>query len=228
MEYAVTKFYLLLFLCVRLRRRRSSGNDGRGNDSIELREARLKIRVALRLDPSLIGTAAARGAFTIPGVEAINHVHSFDNLADGRESLGIESGVVPEVDKELRGPGVWTSGGKGHPAAFIRLRNGVVWIVCLHPCARHSGIARDAELGHEAGQDAEKRHVFKESGADKIVEPVRSTRRPAAMHFNDEIALGGRELRSESFRRFRRERPGIQQIRLRRRGFFLRECCGTY
>ena len=55
-------------------------------------------------------------------------------------------------------------------------------------------IAVDAELHHEALDDAEEGDVVEVAELDQVVEAVGAERRPVAMHLDDEVALGRRDI----------------------------------
>src|SRR5262245_50208263 len=75
--------------------------NGGGFDEIEAWELGVQIGVALRLDAALVGTLAARGALAVAVVELVHHVHPGHDLAEGREALAVEAGIVAEVDEHL-------------------------------------------------------------------------------------------------------------------------------
>ena len=73
-------------------------------------------------------------------------------------------------------------------------------------------IAVDAELHHEALDDAEEARVVEEAVLDEIVEAVGADRRPVAMHLDDEAALARVELHLVDGGRLLVQAGGIGQI----------------
>ena len=73
------------------------------------------------------------------------------------------------------------------------------------------GVGAEAELHHEAGNDAEEGGVGEVAVADEVVKAVCAEGRPVAMDFDDEVAGGGGELCLEDRRRLGVERCGIEQ-----------------
>merc|ERR1719504_143246 len=65
-------------------------------DVAQVGELLLEVRVALRLDLALVGRLAVSGEDRLRNVQPLRH------LADGREALLVEEGVVVIVDEHLR------------------------------------------------------------------------------------------------------------------------------
>ena len=63
----------------------------------------------------------------------------------------------------------------------------------------------NAELRHEAGDDAKEAHAVVETGAHEVVEAVDASRRPGAVYRDDEIALCRAEAHPEAVGRLLRE-----------------------
>ena len=58
-------------------------------------------------------------------------------------------------------------------------------------------VAREAELGEDAGPYAVDAGVVVEPEAHQVEEPVRTDRRPVAVHFDDEITFASGESRTK-------------------------------
>src|SRR4029079_15534583 len=151
-----------------------------------LAEVALKVGIALRLKTGLVGTAAARRALAVFGVELVHHVHAGDDPAERREALTVERGVVAEVDEHLAGAGVRPGHRIGDKAAPVALFHRVSLDTRLPPRRRYLRIAADAELHHEARDHAKEAAVVGEAVLDEIVEAVGAVRRPVAVYFDDE------------------------------------------
>src|SRR5687767_1593682 len=83
----------------------------------------LQIGIAFHLQPALVGAATARRALAVLGVELVDHLHALDHLAERRETLAIETGVVSEIDEHLTGAGVRSRHRVGDEAALVALRH---------------------------------------------------------------------------------------------------------
>src|SRR6202140_2121019 len=129
--------------------------DGRFLDVVEIGERAGQISVALALDAILRRSAPARSAFAVFGIEAIDDIHARYDLAERRKALPVQRAVVGEIDEHLRGAGVGTRRGKGDIAAPVALLHRIVLDARLAPHRRELRIAVDAELHHEARDDAE-------------------------------------------------------------------------
>src|SRR5208283_5158742 len=64
--------------------------------AVELRELRVEVRIALRLDPALVGPHAAGRALAVALVELVDDLHAAEHLAERGEPHGIEAGVVDQ------------------------------------------------------------------------------------------------------------------------------------
>src|SRR6185312_1201934 len=148
-------------------------------------------------------------------VDLFDDAHARDDLAEGREAHRIEPAVVSVVDEDLGRAHVRTGGGEGDGAFGVRvLRRRIVLEGGGAPDAVDRRIAVDAELHHEALDDAEEGDVVVVAELDEVVEAIGAERRPVAMHLDHEVALGRRELhfvgrgrRGRGLRR-RQERAG--------------------
>src|SRR4029450_12073326 len=109
--------------------------DRRRLDEIELGEALFEIGVALALNAALVGSVPVRGAFAVAAIERVHHLHAGHDLAEGREALAIEQGVVGEIDEHLGRARVRSGGGEGDRAALIALLYGIVLDVGVAPGA---------------------------------------------------------------------------------------------
>ena len=211
------------------------GDDGRGLDIIEVREIFFQVGVAFHLNATLIRSMTAElRRVAIPAVNFVHHVHSFGHFAERRETLPIETGVVAEVDEQLRGARVWTGGGKSDGAARVAALDGVVWYRRFAPLRGDVRVAVDAELAHEAGNHTEEGDVRKVAGTNQVVKTVRAVGRKRAGDFNGEFPSGRVELCLESLRRLLGELGGISKawrggrrlLRVIRRRFVGRLCFG--
>src|SRR4029077_10910392 len=87
-------------------------------DVIELRERRLQVGVALRLDRALVRLLAVLIR------DLLDHVHVGRHFAERREALRIEERVVLEVDEHLRRPRVFAGRGEGDVALLVAVAGG--------------------------------------------------------------------------------------------------------
>src|ERR1700719_3625070 len=129
--------------------------DRRLLDVVHIGKLRRQISVAFALDAVLRRSAAARRAFAVIGIERIDHGHARHDLAERRKALAVERCVVGEIDEHLGGAGVRAGRGEGDVAAPVALFYRIVLDARLTPYRRELWIAVDAELHHEAGDDAE-------------------------------------------------------------------------
>ena len=169
-------------------------------DVVELREVLFQEGVPLCLD----GTLGAGGAFAVTLEEAVDHVHSLADFAEGSEALAVEKAVIAVVDEELDGAGVGSAGfGEGDFAGCIRdFGFAVIFDVSVLPDFVDGGVAVDSELNHEAVNSAEEGDIVEVTDFDKVVETVSAERRPVAIGGDFERALGGVEDGGELFRCF--------------------------
>ena len=75
-----------------------------------------------------------------------------------------------------------------------------------------AGLAFKPNCTMNPGSTRKNATLVEEPALHQIVEAIRAVRRPIAMHFHNEIALGGHELRFEDFRGF-----GVQRCRIHQR-----------
>src|SRR5215813_13547738 len=103
------------------------------------------------------GTHPAAGVFSVAAVELLHNVPAFNNLAEGSKGgLGIiDSGVVAEVDVNLRGACSRAGVGKGDVAGCVVDLEGIVRNGFMTPGLRDPGIAGDPKLNPTSGNDAE-------------------------------------------------------------------------
>ena len=55
--------------------------------------------LALLFDLALIGAAATRRAFAVPGIQSIDHVHAVGDLRERSEAHAIEAWIIGQVDE---------------------------------------------------------------------------------------------------------------------------------
>src|SRR3954469_23048246 len=94
------------------------------------------------------GAHPAAGVYSIAAVELLHNIPAFNHLAEGSKSgLGIiASGVVAEVDVNLRGARSRAGVGKGDVAGFVVYLEGIVRNGFMTPGLRDPGIAGNAKL----------------------------------------------------------------------------------
>ena len=171
----------------------SLGDDRRLLHVVEPREVLVEVVVAAELDQPLVGTAAARSALAIPGVQLVHDLHPIDDLPEGRETHAVQPAVVPEVDEDLGRPRVRAGHGVADEAPRVARHDRVVGDLLLSPGRRHRRVAVDPELRHEPGDHAEEAHVVVVAVGNEVVEAVCAVGRPGTVDFDDEIALAGFE-----------------------------------
>ncbi len=96
-------------------------------DVIELRKCPREIRVALRLDPSLIRQ------FPVLGVDLVDDLHAGDDLAEWGKALSVKSGVVFEIDEHLGRPGSRAGGRKCDVPPLIAFLHRIIGDVGVPP-----------------------------------------------------------------------------------------------
>ena len=151
------------------------------------------------------------GLLAVAGEDLVDHVHAFDDRAEGGEAHGVEAGVVSIVDEELGGAGVGAGGGEDEGSALVALQDGVVLDSGDGPDLVDGGVGAEAELDDEALDDAKEGGVGEVAVADQVVKAVCAEGRPVAMDFDDEVAGGGGELCLEDGRRLGLERCRVEQ-----------------
>jgi len=157
-------------------------------DIRELGKARGEVIVAVLLEEHLVRPLAARCTFTISTVELVDDVHALSDLPDGREAAAVQKRIVVGVDEELRRPRVGAARREHQRTAFIGDFNGVILEAAAAPLGHDIGVAIDAELADEAGENTEEAAALEEGRLAELLEPRRAQGRPAGMHLG-----GGRE-----------------------------------
>src|SRR5215469_1675685 len=124
------------------------------------------------------GTHPAAGVFSVTAVELLHNIPAFHHLAEGSKGgLGIiRSGVVAEVDVNLRGARSRAGVGKGDVAALVVDLERIVGNGFMTPGLRHLGIAGDTKLNPTPGNDSEEARVVVIMLADQLVKAVRTFR----------------------------------------------------
>jgi len=157
--------------------RRGCSYEGRGHDFVELRPVRGDIFFAALGDVFLVHA----GGFTVLVVKHLDGVHAVAiHYAEGSEALGVEGGVVLEIDEELCGAGVGPSGGEDEGAAPIGLIAGVILNGCLFPGGVDLRVGAESELGDKTRKDAKETGIVEIVMANEIVEAVGAERGPGA------------------------------------------------
>src|SRR5206468_10475383 len=87
--------------------------DRRLLDEIELRELLVQIAVAFILNRALVRLLAVLAG------DLFDYFHTRDDLTERGEALGIEEGVVLEVDEDLRRAGVRAARREGDVSLFV-------------------------------------------------------------------------------------------------------------
>src|ERR1700739_2327264 len=119
------------------------------------------------------GAHSASGAFSVAAVELLHNIPAFNNLAEGSKGgLGIKSGVVAQIDVNLRGARSRAGVGKGNVARLVVDLESVVRNGFMSPGLRHLGIAGDTKLDPTPGNHAEEARVVVIMLADQLVKTV--------------------------------------------------------
>src|SRR5690349_4103457 len=136
-------------------------NNHRANEVVEFRKFFVQIGVAAFEQFVLMsGTHPAARVFSVTAVELLHNVPAFNNLAEGSKGgLGIQSGVVAEVDVNLRGARSRTGVGKRDVAGFVGDLEGIVRNGFMTPGLRHPGIPGDTKLDPPPGNYSEEARV---------------------------------------------------------------------
>src|SRR5271163_484599 len=196
--------------CARSRNRR---RNLRRLDAVKFRESFFEISIALIRDFLLM----IGGRLLVAAVKILNHVHARSYLAEWGETLGvvIESGVVAQIDENLRRTRIRTSRLSERNRAFgIGLRDRIVLDVGALPSLVDRGAPGQSKLHYEAGNNAKKFYATEIAVLDQIVETVSFIRSPRPRHLHDEITLSSRECGFINVRRFGIERCWVQQPRI--------------
>ena len=88
------------------RRGRNGRNDPSQLDLVDVRKIGFQVGVAL------FGDQILAWGFAVNRIYFVDHVHAFDDIAEGGEAHAVEAGVVSIVDEQLGGAGVGTGGGE--------------------------------------------------------------------------------------------------------------------
>ncbi len=183
-------------------------NDGGGLDGVEARPLGGKIFFATLADGVLIHA----GGVAVLVVKHFDEFHAIAiNHPEGGEALGIERGVVFEIDEKLRGAGVGSGGGEDDGAALVALRVRIVLDGGLVPCGGSRRTSADTELRDEIGKDAEETSIIEVVVLDEIVEAIGAERRPGARDGDGEFAAGSIEFDLVGIGSFVFEESGFQE-----------------
>jgi hypothetical protein len=99
----------------------------------------------------------------------------------------VEVAVVDVVDEKLRRARVRSARCKSHVSALVaHAARLVVHDAVRAPLARDGGVAREPELNHETGHDAEEARVVVEPLVDELAEARAADRRPEVARAHDE------------------------------------------
>ena len=150
-------------------------NYRRANQVVQLRKFFVHVGVAaFEYFVLMSGTHSAAGAFSVAAVELLHNIPAFNHLAEGgKGGLGIiASGVVAEVDVNLRGTRSRAGVGKGDVAGFVVYLQGIVRNGFMTPGLRDPRIAGNAKLNPTPGNDPEKARVVVIMLADQLVKAV--------------------------------------------------------
>src|ERR1041385_7793379 len=145
------------------------------------------------------GTHPAAGVFSVAAVELLHNIPAFHHLAERSKSgLGIiASGVVAEVDENLRGARSRAGVGKGDIAKRVVDLEGIVRNGFMTPALRNLGIAGDPKLNPTPGNHPEEARVVVIMLADQLVKAVSAFRWPIAVRLDDEASGGSVDAGSE-------------------------------
>src|SRR5689334_12882611 len=162
------------------------------------------------------GTHAAAGVFSVAAVELLHNIPAFNHLAEGSKGglRVIASGVVAQVDENLRGARSRAGVGKGNIAGCVVDLERVIRNGFMTPSLRDPGIAGDAKLDSPPRNHAEEARVVVIMLADQLVKTVSAFRRPVAVCLDHEASSGCVDSRPEDAGCMRRmERRKSQQDR---------------
>jgi hypothetical protein len=177
---------------------RNGGKNSRQFYLVDEREIGLQISVALAGDHVL-----ARG-FSVARKDFVDHVHAFDDCAEGSETHAVEAGIVSVIDEELRRAGVGAGGGEDDASALVALNNRIIMDFGDFPGLVDVGAGAEPKLHDKTANDAKEGRVGEVAVADQVVKAVCAEGRPVAMDFDDEVARSGGELCLENRWRFGR------------------------
>src|ERR1041385_3859042 len=124
------------------------------------------------------GTHPTTGVFSVATVELLHNIPAFNHLAEGSKGgLGIiASGVVAEIDVNLRGPRSRAGIGKGYIAGRVMDLERIVRNGFMTPGLRNLGIAGDPKLNPTPGNHPEEARVVVIMLADQLVKAVSAFR----------------------------------------------------
>ena len=143
----------------RLSVKRSIGNVSK------LGKAFLQISIALELNLSLVGAFASWRAFAVASVELVYNIHSFNHLADGRESLIVQKSIslLPSIDEDLSCSSVFASRSKHHCTSIVADLDRIVAQILRSPFGLSGWVTIDAKLRDKSWKDAKDATVVPES-----------------------------------------------------------------
>ena len=162
---------------------------GRAN-VIQLRKCALEIRITFGFYSGLRGAPSERRPFSISAVEAVHHVHTFDDSPEWREAFAIEPRRVGEIDENLGGAGVGSIGSERYGPAPVTFSDRVVRNLGVTPSFGNCWISIDAELDDKSGNYTKKSRAVVKMRFAQGIEPVCSERRCAPRYLQREIAFG--------------------------------------
>src|SRR6202043_1506680 len=146
--------------------RRSSGNERRGPDSVELWKTLFQILAPSGADQALVRTVAVRRALAVPVVQLIHNFHTVRDHSERRKSATIEGLVVAVINEKLRRSCVRPRCCKRDEPAVIALHDGIVLNGCGFPDFGDLGIGAESKLRHESGQNTEEGRAIVEMVSD--------------------------------------------------------------
>jgi AraC-like DNA-binding protein len=118
--------------------------------------------------------------------------HSFDNLGERREPLGVQALIAGQIDEDLGRPRSGTLGSEGERAGAICLHDWIVldFVIPLFSDRRSCG---EAELHDKPRDHTKESRAVEEFCLYQLVELFGTQRRPIAMDFQDDRTFAGYE-----------------------------------
>src|SRR5215472_11574959 len=113
--------------------------------------------------------------------------------AVGRESLGVQRGIVAKIDKQLGGAGIGAGGGEDDGSLLVALAVEIILDLGVFPGRADRGVGGETELGNETGDDTEEAGVIEVMMLDQVVEAVGTVGRPGTRYGDSEIAASSFE-----------------------------------